>query len=110
MTSERRRRGGDPVSVGDVIAQSARTIGLSTGLAAIISDAGVWADVVGEDLAGSGRPVRVDEGTLVVAASDLIGETRLRYAAEVIRDAVNKHLGSEQVRSVAIRRHNARER
>lgn len=95
--------------VGDVLAEAARTIGLSPAIAAIIADAGSWAAVVGEDLASSGRPVRFVEGNLVVAATDLIGETRLRYATEVIRDAVNHHTDSNQVLSVTIRRRSARE-
>lgn len=94
--------------MGEILATSARTIGLTPEIASLIADDAAWADIVGEDLAGSGRPVRFEDGELVVAAMDRIGETRLRYAADVVRDAVNESIGTPCVRCVVVRRQNAR--
>lgn len=106
--ARRSRRGGDPASVGEILADAARTIGLTPEMASLIADPREWADVVGDDLAASGRPVRFEDGELVVAAGDRIGETRLRYAADLVRDAVNEHIGTPRVRCVVVRRHDAR--
>lgn len=100
----RRNRDSEPVLVGDVLASAARSVGLSPDMASLVCDSDAWARVVGADLAEAGAPVRFSDGTLVVVPADAIGETRLRYAAEAVRLAVNEHLGRDEVAVVAVRR------
>lgn len=100
----RRRRGGEPTSIGEVLAVSARSVGITPVLAALLSDDELWRRTVGADLAESGRPVRCTDGELVIAARDSVGATRLRYAAEALRQAVNEHIGRPEVRAVVVRR------
>ena len=100
----RRRRRGEPTLVGDLLAGSARSVGVAPAMAALISDPEAWRLTVGTDLAASGEPVRCTDGELVIVARDSIGETRLRYAAEVLREAVNDSVGHEEVSRVVVRR------
>lgn len=100
----RRRRASEPTPVGDVLSEVARTVGVAPELAVLMTDADAWRRTVGADIAESGSPVRCTDGKLVIAAHDSIGETRLRYAAEVIRQAVNDHIGRDEVRGIVVRR------
>jgi len=61
-----------------------------------------WADVVGERLAAECRPVRLDAGTLTVAASSGPWGAQVRFLAGEIQKGANRVLGAEAVSRVAV--------
>jgi hypothetical protein len=61
-----------------------------------------WADVVGERLAGECRPIRLEGGTLTVAASSGPWGAQVRFLAGEVQKGANRVLGSEAVSRVAV--------
>lgn len=61
-----------------------------------------WEDVVGPRLARETRPLALDEGGLVVAASSAAWGSQVRFLAQEVRRGANRALGSEEVRSVRV--------
>ncbi len=79
-----------------------------SGLGAILRsglfDSDRWAEMVGKDIAMSGRPVRLTSGILAVEAVDEIGAVRLEYSSDAIRQVVNESAGTDIVDSVRVER------
>ncbi|HXJ65285.1 MAG TPA: DUF721 domain-containing protein [Actinomycetota bacterium] len=61
-----------------------------------------WADVVGERLAGECAPVRLEGGTLVVAASTGPWGAQVQFLADAIQKGANRVVGSEAVSRVTV--------
>lgn len=61
-----------------------------------------WDRVVGPQLSRETRPVALDEGALVVAASDGAWGAQVRFLTEEIRRRANETLGGGEVRSVRV--------
>lgn len=61
-----------------------------------------WREIVGDDLADSGMPLRIRNGTLVIQANNRLGATRLRYASDAIRMLCNELAGSEVIDRVRV--------
>lgn len=110
----RRRRGhtsaydSGPSHIGDIVADWSARRGLDAARRLGLGDPKRWSEVVGADLARAGDPLRLDGGTLVIAARDEAAELQLQYAREAIRVTLNEVLGEETVRRIVIRRQLAR--
>ncbi len=63
-----------------------------------------WREIVGDDLADAGRPLRLERGRLVIEVDDLSGSTLYRYSCDAVADLVNEAAGDIVVRSVSLRR------
>jgi predicted nucleic acid-binding Zn ribbon protein len=61
-----------------------------------------WGEVVGERLAGECRPIRLDGGTLTVAASSGPWGAQVRFLAGEIQKGANRALEAEAVDRVAV--------
>jgi hypothetical protein len=61
-----------------------------------------WAEVVGERLAGECRPVRLEAGTLTVAASSGPWGAQVRFLAREIQKGANRALEAEAVSRVSV--------
>lgn len=59
-----------------------------------------WPEAVGADISAHSRPVRLAEGTLVVAAGNAAWASQLGYLAEDIRMRLNAAVGQEAVKRV----------
>jgi hypothetical protein len=64
--------------------------------------ANAWSTVVGPRLAAESRPVSLDGGVLVVAATDGPWGAQVRFLAREIRDKANSALGSTLVAQVRV--------
>lgn len=93
----------EPERVGDVARQWARRVGLDAAVELGIGNDAVWAGIVGDDLAGIGRPVLLREGVLHILARDRHAAARLRYSVDAIRAACNERAGGEPVRVIIVR-------
>jgi hypothetical protein len=94
-------RTNDVLPVGDVVAgllsQRAFADGMRVGRLAR-----TWPDVVGDRLAGECRPVRLEGGVLLVAASSGPWGAQVEFLAGEIRTAANRALGGEPVARVRV--------
>jgi hypothetical protein len=61
-----------------------------------------WDRVVGPQLSREARPVGLDQGALLVAASDGAWAAQIRFLTEEIRRRANEELGAEEIRSVRV--------
>lgn len=91
----------DPAGVGEVIRGllSNRRMRLGMRLGRLVRG---WDQVVGERLAGESRPVALDDGGLVVAASSPAWAAQVRFLEEQIRRRAGDLLDGEGVRSVKV--------
>jgi len=70
---------------------------------------GVWADVVGEQVAAAARPVAEREGAIVVACSDPVWAQELDLMQEQLLDRLRDRIGEAAPRSLRFRSEDARE-
>jgi len=61
-----------------------------------------WPEVVGERLAAECRPVRLEAGNLVVAASSGPWGVQVKFLSEEIRNGANRTLEGEPVKRVTV--------
>jgi predicted nucleic acid-binding Zn ribbon protein len=61
-----------------------------------------WAEVVGDRLAGECAPVKLEGGTLTVAASTGPWGAQVRFLAEAIQSRANRAVGSDAVSRVTV--------
>jgi predicted nucleic acid-binding Zn ribbon protein len=61
-----------------------------------------WPDVVGERLAGDCRPIRLEGGTLTVAASSGPWGAQVRFLSGEIQKGANRALQGDAVTRVAV--------
>jgi predicted nucleic acid-binding Zn ribbon protein len=61
-----------------------------------------WDRVVGPQLSREARPVGLEQGALLVAASDGAWAAQIRFLTEEIRRRANEELGAEEIRSVRV--------
>ena len=89
------------LAVGDVVAGLLSQRGFSDGMR-VGRLARRWPEVVGERLAGECRPVRLEAGVLVVAASSGPWGAQVTFLAGEIRNGANRVLGGEPVARVTV--------
>lgn len=94
-------RRSEPTEVGEVLRGLLADRGMARGLrlGRLVT---AWEEVVGERLAEETRPVSLDEGGLVVAASGPGWAAQVRFLSEEIRRRTNRILGGEEVSAVRI--------
>ena len=83
---------------------SAERDGLDAATRLELFDSTRWAELVGDDLASAGRPVRLEGGVLVVEAFNEMGSLRLLHAREGVRARLNEEAGDDVVRRIVVRR------
>jgi len=92
----RRRRGGDPVPVGEALDEVRSELGLpSADLLASLRER--WSEVVGADVADHVTPTTLRAGVLRVTVDDAIWATRLRYLAGDLLDRLDAIVGAGEV-------------
>jgi hypothetical protein len=91
------------VEVGQLVEQWAGQLGVRHYVQLGLADPVKWADLVGGDLAGAGRPAGFVRGELVVEAVDQVSAARLRYCADAIRAVLNEAAGEDFVKRVIVR-------
>lgn len=64
---------------------------------------GRWAEVVGEALAGHTRPVRVRDGTLVIAVDDPAWATQVRWLGEDLAARARAVLNDDSIHGIEVR-------
>lgn len=64
---------------------------------------GRWVEVVGEALAGHTRPVRVREGTLVIAVEDPAWATQVRWLGEELAARARTVLNDDSILGIEVR-------
>ena len=62
-----------------------------------------WEEVVGADVARHCRPVAVEGDRLVIAASDPMWASEVRWLAEQVLERVNELSSTDRLRSIAVR-------
>lgn len=94
-------RRSEPTEVGDVLRGLLAERGMARGmrLGRLVA---AWREVVGERLAEETRPIALDEGGLVVAASGPGWAAQVRFLAEEIRRRAEGILGEGEVSAVRI--------
>lgn len=92
-------RGTEPAEVGEVLRGLLADRGMERGLRLGRVVTG-WPEVVGERLAEETRPVALDEGGLLVAASGPGWAAQVRFLSEEIRTRTNRLLGGDVISSV----------
>lgn len=65
----------------------------------------IWADIVGEERAGSSRPFRLEEGRLYVGVTSHAWAQELHYKVEEIKGRLAEECGLE-IREVVIKKTN----
>jgi predicted nucleic acid-binding Zn ribbon protein len=97
----RDRRSGDAVSIGDVVDRLMQEGVFSRGMpiATLMSR---WPELVGERLAAATEPASLDDGVLVIKASDGPWGAQASFLAEAIRTKADEALGGGQVTSVRV--------
>jgi predicted nucleic acid-binding Zn ribbon protein len=94
-------RSPEPAALGDVVAgllaRGPLAAGIPLGRLALR-----WEDVVGERLAGATAPVRLEGGTLVVAASAGPWGAQARFLSEEIRRRAVEVLGNVSIDRVSV--------
>lgn len=63
----------------------------------------IWPDVVGATLACRAQPVRIINGTLTVAVSSAPWMQELRFMTAMMKEKLNRCLGSEVVREIVLK-------
>ncbi len=61
-----------------------------------------WADAVGGEISAHSRPVRLSDGTLVVATGNATWASQLGYLAEDVRMRLNAVVGQEAVERLRV--------
>lgn len=61
-----------------------------------------WADIVGPELAGQCRPVKLDKGRLIIEAPDRAWATELRWLESSLVERCSEAVGEGVVTSVLI--------
>jgi predicted nucleic acid-binding Zn ribbon protein len=99
--SRRDRRSDEAVSIGEVVDRLMQEGPFSRGMpiATLMSR---WAELVGERLARATEPVSLDDGVLVVRASDGPWGAQAIFLADAIRAKADDALGGGQVTSVRV--------
>ena len=94
-------RSGDPVSIGDVVDRLMEEGAFSRGMpiATLMSR---WPELVGERLAVATEPASLDDGVLVVRASDGPWGAQASFLADAIRAKADEALGGGHVTSVRV--------
>ncbi|HEY7401242.1 MAG TPA: DUF721 domain-containing protein [Actinomycetota bacterium] len=95
------RRTVDPAPIGEVIDGLMREHAFASGLS-IGRLAASWGDVVGERLAATTAPERLEDGLLTIAATDSVWGAQAGFLGEEIRAKANRALGSDAVRKVQV--------
>ena len=98
---KKEKRSDDTVPLGDILAGLLQRREFATGTM-IGRLAGSWEQVVGERLASECAPVRLESGTLTVAARSGPWGSQVGFLAGEIRRKANETLGSEAVERVRV--------
>ena len=97
----RDRRSDDPVSIGAVVDRLLEEGVFSRGMpiATLMSR---WPELVGERLAAATEPASLDDGVLIVRASDGPWGAQASFLADAIRAKADEALGGGRVTSVRV--------
>ena len=95
------RRTGDPVPIGDVVDALMREDVFSRGMP-IATLARRWPELVGERLARATQPASLEDGILLVRASDGPWGAQAKYLSEQIRERADAALGTGSVKAVRV--------
>jgi hypothetical protein len=98
---EREERSTEPTSLGDIVSGLFLRRELARGVK-VGRLARSWETVVGTRLASVSSPTRLENGTLVVAATSGPWGAQIGFLAEEIRARANRELGSETVLRVRV--------
>lgn len=94
--------GDDPRPLGEALDRVVRGLGAPS-TEALIEVFGHWSAVAGERLAGHCRPLALRDGVLVVAVTDPLWATELRYRQGELLERLAERLGGEPVTRVDVR-------
>lgn len=99
--SERRRLTSAPTPLGDAVRDLVGARHWADRLTVGLLDQ-QWRTIVGDDLAGRCRPVRVAGGILTIAVDDALWATQLKYLGDQIRLHANRSLGEPLIDRVDV--------
>lgn len=91
------------VSFGEAGGRWARRHGFAEITELGICDPARWRELVGDDFADDGEPVRLEAGTLLISVRDEGAATRFAYGGDGLIAALNVAAGRDVVRRVEVR-------
>ena len=99
---KQRKKKREPISLGSVFGEFLEKRGLTK---RYLYDRALyfWKEAVGEEISSLTRPIRVENGTLVVAVENAVMRQELYFMKPTLIDSLNKKLGREIIRDLMFR-------